>query len=96
MVMEALKTDYGKTLDAVRAELGTPNIETILSRVRSLAGVIGKSKVHDLDGEGYKKLSEAICEQIGILCKFGARAAKVTCLTLGGVTVGCKLIQCAD
>ena len=64
MVMEALKADYGKTLDAVRAELETPNIETILSRVRSLAGVIGKTKVHDLDGEGYKKLSEEICEQI--------------------------------
>ena len=67
MVMEALKAEYGKTLDAVRAELETPNIETILSRVRSLAGVIGKTKVHDLDGEGYKKLSEAICGQIGII-----------------------------
>lgn len=67
MVMDALKVDYGKTLDAVRAELETPNIETILSRVRSLAGVIGKTKVHDLDGEGYKKLSEAICEQIGTI-----------------------------
>jgi hypothetical protein len=67
IVMEALKANYGKTLDAVRAELDTPNIETILSRVRSLAGVIGKTKVHDLDGEGHKKLSEAICEQIGII-----------------------------
>uniref|UniRef100_E6PP67 KAP NTPase domain-containing protein n=1 Tax=mine drainage metagenome TaxID=410659 RepID=E6PP67_9ZZZZ len=67
MVMVALKADYGKTLDAVWAELETPNIETILSRVRSLAGVIGKTKVHDLDGEGYKKLSEAICEQIGTI-----------------------------
>jgi len=67
MVMEALKADYGKTLDAVWAELDTPNIETILSRVRSLASVIGKTKVHDLDGEGYKKLSEAICEQIGTI-----------------------------
>ena len=67
MVMEALKADYGKPLDAVWAELETPNIETILSRVRRLAGVIGKTKVHDLDGDGYKKLSEAICEQIGII-----------------------------
>ena len=67
MVMEALKADYGNTLDAVRAELESPNIETILSRARSLAGVIGKTKVHDLDGEGYKKLSQAICEQIGII-----------------------------
>lgn len=67
MVMEALKTNYGKTLDAVRTELETPNIEAILSRVRSLAGVIGKTKVHGLDAEGYKKLGQAICEQIGII-----------------------------
>jgi len=43
LVMEALKSDSGKTLDAVRAEIESPNIETILSRVRSLAGVIGKT-----------------------------------------------------
>lgn len=67
MVMQALKAEYGKTLDAVRAEIKNPNIETILSRVRSLAGVIGKTKVHDLDGEGHKKLSEAICVQIGTI-----------------------------
>ncbi|MDP3873592.1 MAG: SIR2 family protein [Methyloversatilis sp.] len=67
MVVQALTPAYGKTLDAVRAEFDTPNIETILSRVRSLASVIGKTKVHDLDGEGYKKLSEAVCEQIGAI-----------------------------
>jgi len=67
MVMEALKADYGKTLDAVRAELGTPNIEAVLSRVRSLAGVIGKTKVHELDGPGYGELGNAICKQIGVI-----------------------------
>jgi len=66
-VMEALKADYGNTLDAVRAELETPNIETILSRARSLAGLLGKTKVDDLDGEGYEKLSQAMCDQIGII-----------------------------
>lgn len=65
MVMEALQAKYGKTFDAVRAEIENPNIETILSRVRSLAGVIGNTKVHGLDGGGYTKLSEAICAQIG-------------------------------
>ena len=59
MVMDALKADYGRTLDAVRAELKTPNIETILSRLRGLGGAIDKTKVPDRDGEGYKKLSEA-------------------------------------
>jgi len=66
-VRDARKADYGKTLEAVRAELETLNIETILSRVRSLGGVIGKTKVQNLDGDGYKKLSEAICKQIGTI-----------------------------
>lgn len=65
MVIDALKAEYGTTLDAVRDEIENPNIESILSRVRSLAGVIGKTKVNGLDGDGYKKLSEAICTQIG-------------------------------
>lgn len=65
MVLDALKVDYGKTLDAVQAEIENPNIEKILSRVRSLASVIGNTKVHNLDGKGYTKLSEAICTQIG-------------------------------
>ncbi|WAS55388.1 SIR2 family protein [Burkholderia ambifaria] len=64
-VLALLKPTYGNTLDAVVAELTNPNIETILTRVRSLAGVIGKAKVNELDGEGYRQLSEAICEQIG-------------------------------
>jgi len=67
MVMEALKDKYGMTLDAIQTEIENPNIESILSRIRSLAGVIGKTKVHDLDGEGYKVLSEAICSQIGTI-----------------------------
>jgi len=65
MVIEALKAEYGTTLDAVKDEIENPNIESILSRVRSLAGVIGKTKVNGLDGDGYKKLSEEICTQIG-------------------------------
>ena len=65
MVMEALKAEYGNTLDAVQAEIENANIETVLSRVRSLAGIIGKTKVHGLDGDGHKKLSESICVQIG-------------------------------
>jgi hypothetical protein len=47
------------------AELTDPNIENILSRVRSLAGVIGKTPVHGLDGAGHKQLSQAICAEIG-------------------------------
>ncbi|MEX3936357.1 SIR2 family protein [Paraburkholderia phymatum] len=67
MILAALKETYGNTLASLIAEIENPNIESILSRVRSLAGVIGKAKVHDLDGDGYRKLSEAICEQIGLI-----------------------------
>ena len=51
--------------DGILAALENPNIETILSRVRSLAGVIGKAKVHGLDGIGFKELGDAICTEIG-------------------------------
>ena len=33
--------------------------------MRTLAKVIGKSKVHELDGEGFEKLGERICTEIG-------------------------------
>jgi hypothetical protein len=64
-VLAALSKSYGATLNAIVKELSAPNIENILSRVRSLAGVIGTATVHDMDGNGYKALSTAICEEIG-------------------------------
>jgi len=67
LVLEALNSKYGETLNAIASELDNPNIENILSRVRSLAGVIGSTEVHNLDGPGYKGLGEAICEQIGAI-----------------------------
>jgi hypothetical protein len=65
MVIDALKKDYEKPLAAVVAELEKPNIETILSRVRTLGSVLGKVEIHGLDGAGFKNLSESICDQIG-------------------------------
>jgi SIR2-like domain len=64
-VLDALSAKYGGALGAVKAELKDPNIENILSRVRSLAGVIGTTPVHGLDGAGHKALGEAICTEIG-------------------------------
>lgn len=64
-VLDALKADHGTALTSVATDLNDPNIETILSRVRGLAAVIGKTPVHGLDGEGHSKLSEAICAEIG-------------------------------
>lgn len=65
LVIEALKKDYQEPMAAVVAELDNPNIETILSRVRTLGSVLGKTEKHGLDGAGFKKLSESICDQIG-------------------------------
>ena len=64
-VLDALAGAHGTTLDAIRAEITDANIEDILSRVRSLAGVIGATSVHGLDGPGHKTLSDAICTEIG-------------------------------
>src|SRR5687768_8211976 len=63
------KKAYEEALNGIKADLklADPNIEHILSRARSLAGVIGSTKVHGLDGDGYKNLSEEVCKQIGIL-----------------------------
>jgi hypothetical protein len=65
VVFDALAPKYQKTLDAIKSEMNDPNIEDVLSRVRSLAGVIGKTKVHDLDADGYKIMGHAVCTEIG-------------------------------
>lgn len=65
IILQDLENEYGQTLKAICSEIINPNIETILSRVRGLSGVIGVAKVHGLDGAGYKLLSEKICENIG-------------------------------
>ncbi|MFN0126900.1 MAG: SIR2 family NAD-dependent protein deacylase [Verrucomicrobiales bacterium] len=67
LVLAALKPKYGKCLEAIIVEIKNSNIESILSRVRSLAGVIGDAKVHGLDGGGFGELSAAICNEIGII-----------------------------
>jgi hypothetical protein len=64
-VLTALTSKYAKQIAGLKGELQRHDIETILSRVRSLSKVIGKSTVHDLDGAGYEKFGEEICAEIG-------------------------------
>ena len=66
-VVNAFKGEFGSTLDGLISELENPNIEVILSRVRNLASVIGKTKVHGSDGEGFRNLGTAICDQISMI-----------------------------
>src|SRR5687767_9457373 len=53
IVLETLRPKYAAQIDAVSADLEDPNIETILSRVRSLSQVLGSSEVHGLNGKQY-------------------------------------------
>lgn len=64
-VLKALEATYNEQISALKSELKSHDIETILSRVRSLSKVIGKSPVHKLDGDGYEKFGQSICAEIG-------------------------------
>jgi hypothetical protein len=64
-VLAALRPSYGSTLDQLCTALGSSNIEALLSRTRTLSGVIGSSQVHGQDGAGFQALSDAICHEIG-------------------------------
>lgn len=54
-VVDALKRDMG----------GTPNIEQLLSRIRSFAETLGGNKVHNFDGVQFGALGESMCASIG-------------------------------
>jgi hypothetical protein len=65
-VLAILEADHGRQIAELRKELAPKeDIETILSRVRALAKIIGPAKIHDLDGPGYAQFGERICEEIG-------------------------------
>ena len=64
-VLTVLAPTYKSQIDGLKLELTHQDIETFLSRVRSLSKVIGKAKIHELDGEGFATFGEAICGEIG-------------------------------
>jgi len=66
-VLSALDKQYESVLKNLKNDIPAMNIETLLSQVRSLASVIGKTPVHGLDSVGYKKLGEEICKEIGTI-----------------------------
>lgn len=68
-VLLALGKDYEGAVTGLTEELGGSNIELFLSRVRSLAGVIGSTKVYGLDGSQFKELGDTICKKIGEIVK---------------------------
>lgn len=61
IVRGGLNDQERPAFELLEADLDNSNLELVLSRVRSLAEVIGASKVHGLDAKGYAALSERIC-----------------------------------
>src|SRR5690349_9310136 len=57
-VLAALPGKYVAAVDEIKKTLVSPNIETILTRVRGLAGMIGTTPVCGLDADGHKALAE--------------------------------------
>ncbi len=64
-VLANLEPNYGQQIAALKAELPKHDIETLLSRIRTLAKVIGSTEVHGLNGAGYEAFGNKICEEIG-------------------------------
>lgn len=64
-VLTVIEPLYGAPIAGLKSDLAKHDIETFLSRARSLSAIIGTTKVHGLDGEGYQLMAEAICAEIG-------------------------------
>jgi len=65
-VLAALSGTEATAAAAVASELGnSPNIESILSRIRLRQQAIGAFEINGLDSAGYKALANSICENIG-------------------------------
>lgn len=65
-VISALTPKYAAQITALLDEVKPKSdIETVLSRVRALSKVIGKTKVHGLDAVEYEAFGSAICAEIG-------------------------------
>lgn len=64
-ITTAIEATYKVQIDGLKTDLTKHDIETMLSRIRSLSTVIGTTKIHYLDGDGYRDMAEAICGEIG-------------------------------
>lgn len=69
-VIDSLDENECKIISDISVELGSdPNIEMILSRIRSFAGIVGSCSIHGCDGDAFSKLAERICGAIGdVVC----------------------------
>ena len=64
-VLATLHPEYRVQINALKAEIfPKTDIETLLSRIRALATVIGPAQIHNLDGAGYAAFGLKICDEI--------------------------------
>lgn len=64
-ILTTIEPTYKVQIEGLKKDSKKHDIETLLSRIRSLSTVIGTTNVHDLDGDGYKVMAETICREIG-------------------------------
>lgn len=68
IVVDSLGDEDRAVIDSLLPEMGdSPNIETILTRVRRLSQAIGAAEVHGLNGTAYDELAQRICNKIGAI-----------------------------
>ena len=66
LVIKGLDENDVRAISEVCKDLGAdPNIEMILSRIRSLSGLIGCNSIYGCNGKAFDQLSENICNAIG-------------------------------
>jgi len=65
-VLNSLDESDQKVISDISVELEkNPNIEMILSRIRSFAGIVGSCSIHGCDGDRFCELAKRICQAIG-------------------------------
>lgn len=64
-VLGKLAGKHQPAIKSIQAKDSDANIEAILSKARALSRVLDNEKVAGTDGDGYRELSEEICELIG-------------------------------
>lgn len=64
-ILTLIEPAYAAQITGLKTDSTKHDIEALLSRIRSLSTVIGTTKVHNLNGDGYKAMAERICDEIG-------------------------------
>lgn len=64
-ILATIEPTYKAQIEGLRKDTAKHDIETLLSRIRSLSTVIGATQVYGLDGKGYEEMAKTICAEIG-------------------------------